>query len=563
MYTKHCNSMKNQILSINLKLFITVLFLFSLSVSHGQNYVLNGSFENSNPLAPPSPTIPANSEFITLGGGNTLTNWNHLGGIVDVHHSDHWSMGVPAGGGNQHLDLNGFGSVSQDITGLTPGLTYNLTFFTSVHALMNCQGSSDMDITIANLNASLALTVNDRAWTQRSFIFTASSATETLTFSGDGSCYGSGGVLVDLVEITVGCNPECQDEDWVDVNTGLAPISHFDQAYRIGNTGIGTFNPTWNFKLTVDNTNGTGAPNNSRNAIRAKALHDDCTFGYGVLIETNPLGGTRALAVQGSGSDRSVLFGNGMAWFSNRVNIGGPQPLDVCSDDISDPILVVNGSGTINGMNINSDSRFKKDITPIENSYSLIERLNPVTYSYKTNEFKDRNFSDKPIYGFIAQEIKEVLPNVVRKERDGYYSVNYIAVIPILTQAIKEQQQTIKALEEKVAILAETNKTKGSFDAVNPTQKEAVNTGALLFQNNPNPLNNVTFIDYFLPENTQSAFVKVIDNNGKLVKAFPVNQTGYGQLELDCTNLQSGIYYYSLIVDKQVIDTLKMVVAKD
>jgi hypothetical protein len=579
--------MKNKMLSINKKLLTTAIFLFSLSLSYGQNMVVNGGFETSNPNAPAT-SSPANTEYEILGQAGpytgssvvaSLTNWG-FSNTVNIHHRNHFNMGNPGSpnGGDQHIDLNEFGAIWQSISGFTIGKTYKLSFYTSTHDQMGPVGGcgatdyAKMRVTVAGgvLTEDIDLTINNSAWTLREYTFVATATSHSITFSGRGSCYTEGGVLIDEVSITEcefsdcsACNPECEDEDWLDVNTGKAPTSHYDQAYRIGNAGIGTFNPVWNFKLTVDNTNGTGAPNNSRNAIRAKALHDNCTYGYGVLIETNPLGGTRALAVQGSGSDRSVLFGNGMAWFSNRVNIGGPQPLDICSDDISNPILVVNGSGIINEMSITSDRRFKEDIKPLENTYSLIERLNPVKYSYKANEFKDKNFSAKPTYGFIAQEIKEVLPNIVTKGSDGYYSVNYIAIIPVLTQAIKEQQRTIKALEEKVTALVETNKTKGSFDAESPTQKEAVNTRALLFQNNPNPFNNVTFIEYFLPQNTQSAFVKVIDNNGKLVKAFPVNETGYGQLELDCTNLQSGIYYYSLIVDKQVIDTLKMVVAKD
>jgi len=66
-----------------------------------------------------------------------------------------------------------------------------------------------------------------------------------------------------------------------------------------------------------------------------------------------------------------------------------------------------------------------------------------------------------------------------------------------------------------------------------------------------------------LPLNATNAFLRVIDNNGKLVKAFPINQTGFGQIELDCTNLASGQYHYSLLVNSKLIDTKSMIIASN
>lgn len=552
--------MKKQTLRESLKLLIAFTFIFQYSISSSQNLVQNGSFELI------SNQIPVPPGFSTLGVGtppNLLTNWTHSG-TVDIHHFSHHNMGVPTGGGVHHIDVNVTGEVSQTINNLTPGVMYILRFHTSVHDLMTCMGTSDVRIEIGSLNTTLQLTSADKAWTQRTYTFVANSASETLSFTSDGSCYSQGGVLIDLVEILNNCNPECQDEDWLEEGTTSAPDSHLDNMYRIGNAGIGTTTPTWNFKLTVDNRDGVQGNNNGRNAIHALAMQDNCTYGYGIMVGTNASGGTKAVAVQGNGNDNAIIYGNGMGWFSNRVTIGGPATGDVCTPTpTGGPILVVNGTGTINGVNITSDQRFKKNIAEIENSHSIIEKLNPVTYEYRNDEFSERNFEQNKTYGFIAQEIKEVLPEIVRKEQDGYYSVNYIAIIPVLTQAIKEQQETIKKLEEKVNLLADASNQKGAFDKETPIQKVGVNKQPVLFQNNPNPLNNVTFIEYFLPQTTQSAFVKVIDNTGKLVKAFPIELTGYGQLELDCTNLQSGTYHYSLIVDKQVVDTKTMLVAKN
>jgi len=52
-----------------------------------------------------------------------------------------------------------------------------------------------------------------------------------------------------------------------------------------------------------------------------------------------------------------------------------------------------------------------------------------------------------------------------------------------------------------------------------------------------------------------------INNTGKLIKAFDLSKTGYGQVELDCSHLASGTYHYTLLVNGKLIDTKSMIVA--
>ena len=49
--------------------------------------------------------------------------------------------------------------------------------------------------------------------------------------------------------------------------------------------------------------------------------------------------------------------------------------------------------------------------------------------------------------GVIAQEIEEVLPEVVHARDNGYKAVKYEKIVPLLIQAIKEQQQQIEELK--------------------------------------------------------------------------------------------------------------------
>ncbi len=562
--------MKKTVLQIKLS-FLVALMAIAFSPVFGQNLVQNESFEVSTPLVPTS----GFTEFYVVPSSSTIGNWNYISGDIDLHHSRHHTMGCPVGGGNQHIDLNLDGVIEQNITGLLAGVNYNLSFFRSVHRLLStyCSPSETATATVEVINTSsgavistfpiTSTTADVGIWTQESGIFTATVSNITLRFSGTNSCYGNGGVLIDLVSISSVCNPDCQDDDWYEVGTTSAPMSNTVNAYRIGNAGIGTNNPAWNFKLTVDNRDDIYQQNNSRNAIYATAMHTECSFGYGILVNTNPLAGTKALAVQGNSVDRAIIYGNGKSWFGNVMTLGGNPPADACQDLPSTHILTINGTGLINGMNITSDSRFKDNIEPIENTDEIIKKLNPVTYQYKATEFADRNFPEGNTYGFIAQELKEVLPYTVTKEKDGYYSVNYIALIPVLTKAIKDQQAEIEALKAKVEAIAEVNKIQGSLEGGTPIQKVDINKAAMLMQNSPNPLNDVTFIDYYLPATATSAFIKVTDNNGRLIQAFPINKTGYGQLELNCANMVSGTYHYSLIINNNVIDTKTMLIAKN
>jgi hypothetical protein len=550
-----------KLLPIKLNFLSALAFLLLSSVAFGQNLVKNGSFELSNPLVT---DLSVAGSFITLNTTNTLTDWTHTG-VVDVHNARHWAMGCPAGGDTQHMDVNLTGALTQTVTGLATGGTYRLSFYTSVHAQMNCGGTSSATVAFGSMiSQMISRTSANKAWTLHTFTFTATSTSAVLTISSNGSCYGSGGVLFDLVSITPECDMACQDHDWYEVGTTLSPMSNTVKAYRIGDALIGTNNPYyWNYKLVIDNRNDIYEQNNNRNAIHATAMHTQCSYGYGILVNTNRVSGTKAFAAQGDGIDRAVIFGNGKSWFSNIMTLGGNPPANACEDLPSIHILTINGTGLINGMNLTSDSRFKTDVKPIEKTNEIINKLNPVIYKFKTEEFKHRNFPEGNTYGFIAQELKEVLPYTVTEETDGYLSVNYIAIIPVLTQAIKEQQEKIEKLEEKMAVMEGINKQQGTLEGSTEPQKVEINKTAMLMQNNPNPLSDVTFIDYYLPATTVSAFIKVTDNNGRLIQAFPIEKTGYGQLELNCLNMATGTYYYSLIVDNNVIATKTMLIAKN
>ncbi len=103
-----------------------------------------------------------------------------------------------------------------------------------------------------------------------------------------------------------------------------------------------------------------------------------------------------------------------------------------------------------------SDRRLKSEIVPIEKAVSTIMRMRPVYY-FQHNSHRDPQTGSLEIekegmyaYGFLAQELYEVIPEVVDKPKDeskDLWSVDYTRIIPILTAAIQEQQRMIEHLQ--------------------------------------------------------------------------------------------------------------------
>jgi len=106
-----------------------------------------------------------------------------------------------------------------------------------------------------------------------------------------------------------------------------------------------------------------------------------------------------------------------------------------------------------------SDSSLKCEIKPLENSLKKITALQGVSYRLKQSKTdKEKN----PIeIGFIAQEVDKIVPEVVRTNSNKLKTIDYSRITALLVEAVKQQQQTITELKEKVDKLEATiNKSK-------------------------------------------------------------------------------------------------------
>jgi trimeric autotransporter adhesin len=112
-------------------------------------------------------------------------------------------------------------------------------------------------------------------------------------------------------------------------------------------------------------------------------------------------------------------------------------------------INVVNGDINCNGNFLcPSDRRFKKNFSKINNPLSNLLKINGLYYDYDTENFSEKYFSNKRQLGVIAQEVEQLYPELVQTDANGYKSVDYIKLTPILIEAIKELNDKVENLEK-------------------------------------------------------------------------------------------------------------------
>lgn len=125
----------------------------------------------------------------------------------------------------------------------------------------------------------------------------------------------------------------------------------------------------------------------------------------------------------------------------------------------------VNGDFNALTMNCTSDARLKTDIRDINaDAVQKIRKLHPVQFQWlqvedivvkdtvaiKTPHFStDIDFSQAH-YGLLAQEVQKIFPDLVREGGDGYLSLNYVELIPLLIQAVQELSAEVEELKKQV-----------------------------------------------------------------------------------------------------------------
>jgi hypothetical protein len=104
---------------------------------------------------------------------------------------------------------------------------------------------------------------------------------------------------------------------------------------------------------------------------------------------------------------------------------------------------------------IMSDEKFKTNVASLSHMKDKLKLLRPVSYTFKdeTNEIKTDELVSHMQYGFLAQDIQKVFPEMVVQREDGVLGIRYTELIPVIIQVIKEQQDEIEFLKKKIGDL--------------------------------------------------------------------------------------------------------------
>ena len=271
-----------------------------------------------------------------------------------------------------------------------------------------------------------------------------------------------------------------------------------------GIVGVGTTNPNNSYNLTL-------GPN------RLGMIH----YNYGHAFRA---GHSTTGAIVASSNDR-IDF-----WYNSLVNYNVVKVQYVIDE---------------------SDSSSKENIVPLRGGMDKLLQLK--TYEYDFVDEVDQP-DRKKSYGFLAQELNEVLPDLTDTSH-GIMGIKTTQLIPFLvdgTQELyyetQEQSALIDSLIKKVAALE--NELYGG---------DPILDGSKLFQNEPNPFKENTVIRYELPADYSSAYIMLFNMSGAYIDQFEVSGIGEGALTIDGNTLEAGMYLYTLIVDDKELDTKRLI----
>jgi hypothetical protein len=240
-------------------------------------------------------------------------------------------------------------------------------------------------------------------------------------------------------------------------------------------------------------------------------------------------------------------------------------------------------NGALSGTNnvLTSDQMFKTNIDSIQGATQLILSLQPKSFYFDTLNTYGMNFDSQKQYGLIAQDVEQVLPELVGETYKPsrydsasqtlypavtYKNLNYNALFGIMIQAMQEQQAQIQSQNNRIDSLQSqlSSCCSSSMRTQNPIANQTDVTltnsqSVVLNQNVPNPFAEQTTITYKLPESVTKAQLLFYDATGKLIKAVDLTGRGEGQINVFANDLSNGIYSYALVVDGQIADTKRMV----
>jgi len=402
----------------------TVSFLGNIVVYGTQSIINSQNVSISDNILYLSPTASIDNDLGVVGHYNDGT-YRHAGIFMDASDGHAWKVfnGLTDETTAQ-VDVNGNGFTLADFkAGAITGTSFNGTI-NATNGVVS--GSSQIISILGSLNTYTGS--NDTTNTTQNTRLTALEASASTALSTNNTQATS---ITNLNSTTASLLIET-------ANLEAFSASALTRLSNLEGTDI-------SITLTGDVT-GTGTITNLANvsfattiAANSVALGTDTTGDYvaslvagtGVTLSNN----------SGEGATPTIAIGQAVATSSSPTFAG----------------LTINGAITATGditAYYTSDKRHKNNIQTIPNALQKVSKLNGVTWEW--NDDVHEVTKSTPKTGLIAQEVQEVLPEVVTERQDGFLALDYSKMMGLLVEAIKEQQTQIHSLTLEIEKLKES-----------------------------------------------------------------------------------------------------------
>ena len=154
-------------------------------------------------------------------------------------------------------------------------------------------------------------------------------------------------------------------------------------------------------------------------------------FASVVIGQYNSSGSSATTATSFSASNTAFVIGNG---------INGSNKSDAFKVMFNGDATVSNNLTVVGDVEVQSDARLKSNIVSLGSTLHKLLQIDGKSYEMK----------GKQKIGVLAQEIKEVFPELVSEDDNEMLAVNYQGLVPVLINALKEQDKIIKSQEERL-----------------------------------------------------------------------------------------------------------------
>ena len=238
---------------------------------------------------------------------------------------------------------------------------------------------------------------------------------------------GDGTTASGDVSTAMGRNTEANGKYSVALGFGTESIGWYSTALGHRNEASGDSSVAMGFETKASGDNSTTVGFYT-------TAEDYLTFAIGVYNKTDENPNPDNFSYQNT----AFVIGNG--GYDNDGNfIGTPESYSNAFEVLFD------GTTTIAGdLNVSSDARLKANIVSLGSTLSKLLQIDGKSYTMKKDE------SEKQKIGLLAQDIEKVFPELV-SESHGIKSVNYQGLVPVLINALKEQDAMMKEQESRLS----------------------------------------------------------------------------------------------------------------